>query len=192
MSVDNQQESATNKTIDNENTTNTAEESPSVKDKSSAFIENLNKELEVSKSKVDENWNLFLRAKAETDNIQRRSRIDLENAHKYSIEKFARELIMVADSLERGLETTNLVDPSAINMHKGMELTYKLFLDTLEKFGIKVTNPQGEEFNPAFHEAISMQTSDEVSPNSILNVVQKGFMLHDRVLRPARVIVAKA
>lgn len=154
----------------------------------------IEQELIALKSKVEENWNLFLRARAETDNIQRRSRVDVENAHKYSTEKFARELLMVVDSLEMGLDASSKIpETEAVkSVREGMNLTFKLLLDIMSKFGAKQTNPIGETFDPAIHEAIQIQASNEVEPNKILIVAQKGFTLYDRLLRPARVIVAKA
>jgi len=160
---------------------------------SANILESLKAELNTQKEKAEENWNLFLRARAETDNIQRRARLDLENAHKYGIEKFAREVILVIDSLEHGLQAADaVIEPTTASIKEGMKLTLKLFLDTMEKFGIKQVNPAGEFFNPTFHEALAMQPSDEVEPNKILVVAQKGYNLQERVLRPARVVVARA
>jgi molecular chaperone GrpE len=162
-------------------------------------VVDLQSELEAANGKAAENWDLLLRAKAEIENVRRRSRLDLENAHKYGIEKFADSMLHVYDSLERGIESANNLETgtgskgdSGVNsLRNGMELTLKLLLDNLEKFGIKILDPQGELFNPAQHEALSIQQNDAVTPNSITAVVQKGFLMHDRVLRHAKVIVAK-
>lgn len=156
------------------------------------MINKLKEELEATKKKSDENWDLLLRAKAEVENVRRRAKLDLENAHKYSIEKFAKEILNVVDSLERGIEIIDVEDVSLRAVKEGMELTYKLILDTLEKFGITVIDPKGEEFDPKKHEALTMQETDEVEPNKVLKVIQKGYMQHDRILRHAKVIVAKA
>lgn len=145
-------------------------------------------ELEVAQKKAAENWDLFLRMRADSENIRRRALLDVENAHKYGIEKFSRELLSVVDSLDQGLSLAGSQDQG---LREGLELTYKLLLSTLEKFGIKQLNPLGETFDPMKHEALSTQVNNEVQPNKILVVVQKGFILHDKLLRPARVIVSK-
>lgn len=156
--------------------------------------EKLEQELRAAKAKADENWDLLLRTKAEIENVRRRAVLDVEKAHKFSIENFAKDLIHVVDSLEKGLEASaNAIgDISIESMQQGIDLTHKLLVDTLEKFGIKEINPVREAFDPAKHEALVMQETSECPPNSIVTVVQKGFSIHDRILRPARVIVAKA
>lgn len=155
-------------------------------------ISQLHSDLIAAENKANEHWELLLRTKADEENIRRRARIDVENAHKYGIERFARSMLNVADSLERGIESSNVNNEQIVKSLKdGMDLTLKLLLDTLDQFGIKTLNPIGEMFNPVQHEAISTQESQEATPNSILVVVQKGFIMHDRVLRPAKVIVAK-
>ncbi len=161
-------------------------------------ITQLQEELLVMENKAANNWDMLLRSKADEENIRKRSRLDIENAHKYGIEKFARSMLNVVDSLDRGIESSAVENAEfAANeimvksLKDGMELTLKLLLDSLEQFGIKMLNPVGEMFNPNQHEALSMQEQLDVLPNSIIMVVQKGFVIHDRVLRPARVIVAK-
>jgi len=150
--------------------------------------ENLADLLEEARRKAAENWDLFLRTRADADNIRRRATIDVENAHKYGVERFARELLAVVDSLDHGLAS---VGADANALKEGMELTYKLLLDILTKFGILVINPVNEPFDPIRHEALTAQIKNDVEPNTVLTVVQKGFTLQDRVLRPARVIVSK-
>lgn len=155
--------------------------------------ESLLQALEEARRKAAENWDLFLRARADADNIQRRARLDIENAHKYGVEKFAREILSVVDSLDHGLAAADSSETqSAKSLREGMELTFKMLLSTLEKFGIHQINPVGEVFDPARHEALSTQASRDIEPNKVLIVVQKGFTLHDRLLRPARVIVSRA
>lgn len=155
-------------------------------------IEHLQKELEQTEAQLADVTDKMLRFKAEVENIRRRASIDVENAHKYGMEKFARELLNVVDSLERGLEAVAEPEKTQIvHLREGMQLTYKLLLDTLEKFQIKQINPQGAVFDPKQHEALTAQPTNEVEPNRVLSVVQSGFTIHDRVLRPARVIVSK-
>lgn len=158
----------------------------------STLIGKLEAELEEIKQKANENWDLALRAKAEVENIRRRTAIDVENAHKYSIERFAKEMLHIVDSLESGIASIDHGENSLKAIHEGLELTYKLLLDSLEKFGIKSVDPIGQNFDPKQHEALTVVESSEAAPNTIVNVIQKGFIQHDRVLRHAKVIVAKA
>lgn len=158
---------------------------------SSTEIENLKKELEEAKAQAAENWDKLLRKEAELQNSLRRAEIDVSNARKYGIERLAQELLAVIDSFDQALSKTNVQETSDKAMLEGMKLTYKVLLDSLEKFGIKEINPVGELFNPQFHEAMMMQETNEFKVNQIITVVQKGFLVHERVLRPARVIVAR-
>lgn len=146
--------------------------------------------LEEAKQKAEENWNLFLRTRADMDNIRRRAQMDNENTRKFAIEKFARELLVVVDSLEHGLQVAEKAGDAAYK--EGIALTLKLFLDILEKFEVKRVDPKGEPFDPNRHEAISMQENSEVAPNTVIAVAQAGFILNERALRPARVVVSKA
>lgn len=158
-------------------------------------FEELQKELESTQAALAEANDKMLRFRAEADNARRRSILDVENANKYSIEKIARELLSVVDSLEKGLESVSEAETeqeTLAHMQKGMELTHKLLLNLLEKFNIHQINPViGESFDPKKHEALTTQATNDMDPNMILTVVQKGFIIHDRILRPARVIVSK-
>lgn len=140
--------------------------------------------------KADENWNLYVRAKAEADNVRRRAEREVENAHRFGVEKFAKEMLGVLDSLELGIQAAD--SATVDTLIEGNQAALKQFLGALEKFGIEILDPEGEPFNPEFHEAMVMQPSDTAEPNSVLQVVQTGYLLNGRVLRPARVIVAKA
>ncbi len=161
-------------------------------------ISQLQSELIETQTKVAEHWELVLRTKADEENARRRAKMDVESAHKYGIERFARSLLNVVDSLEKGIESSSIIDNEQSqnniidSLRKGMNLTLKLLLDILDQFHIKVIDPIGEIFNPIQHEALSMQEQESVANNTVLLVVQKGFILQDRVLRPARVIVAKS
>lgn len=149
--------------------------------------------LEDARSKADEHWNQCLRLQAEIDNLHKRSQRDLENAHKYALEKFAGALLPVRDSLEMGIAAATQgqnIDPA--KLIEGSELTLKMLGTAMEKFGITEVNPQGERFNPQFHEAMSIQPRADVEPNTVVTVVQKGYLLNDRLIRPAMVIVSKA
>ena len=140
------------------------------------------------KAKADENWDRYVRAAAEADNIRKRASRDVEHARKYALEGFGRELLAVKDSLEMGLDAAASADAGALR--EGSEATLKLLAGTLERFGIVEVSPEGEPFDPELHEAISMQPSADVEPGSVLTVIQKGYTLNGRLLRPARVVVA--
>lgn len=152
--------------------------------------EQLREALAAAEARVLESRDAHLRALAELDNVRRRAVRDIENAHRYGLEKFAAELLAVRDSLELGLEAGRSADVESLLA--GKEATLKLLTSAFEKFNIREINPVGEPFDPRLHEAMSMQESQTAEPNSVLQVVQKGYQLHDRLLRPARVIVAKA
>ena len=141
-----------------------------------------------ARSKADENWNLYLRAAAEVENIRKRATRDVENAHRFALESFGRELLTVVDSLEMGLAAA--ADADAEALRAGSEATCKLLKTTLERFGVSEVDPEGEPFDPELHEAISMMPSEKVEPGSVAQVVQKGYSLNGRLLRPAMVIVA--
>ncbi len=144
-----------------------------------------------AEQKAQENWDKVLRTQADLENIKRRSEKDLQNAHKFGIEKFARELLPVADSLELGLSVETAGSPEVDKLREGMELTLKQLLSSLEKFNVVQVDPEGEKFNPEWHQAMAMQPTDEAEPNTVLKVYQKGYLLSDRLLRPAMVVVAQ-
>mgnify|MGYP005996345065 CR=1 FL=1 len=132
-----------------------------------------------------------LRAQAETQNVRRRAETDVEKAHKFSTEKFARELLDVVDNLERAIAAApedDLVKPFL----EGVDMTQKSLLNTLAKFKVEVVDPEGHPFDPDLHQAISMVDAPDAEPNTVLNVVQKGYTNHGRLLRPAMVVVSKA
>lgn len=151
-------------------------------------------ELAAARAEAAENQDKFLRAKAETDNVRRRAEQDIAAARKYAVERFAAEILPVRDSLDlaRNLDL-QLDSASAVQkMHEGLDLTLKLMDGVFQKFGLSLIDPKGEKFDPNRHQAISMVESTAVPANHVLEVVQKGFVLQDRVLRPAMVVVAKA
>jgi molecular chaperone GrpE len=140
---------------------------------------------------AEENWDKFVRTQAELENLKRRSEKDLQNAHKFGLEKFARELLPVADSLELGLSVETGDNPDVQKLREGMELTLKQLLASLEKFNVTPIDPAGEKFNPELHQAMATQPTDEAEPNTVIKVYQKGYLLNDRLLRPAMVVVAQ-
>lgn len=133
-----------------------------------------------------------LRVAADLQNVRRRAEQDVEKAHKFALEKFANDLLPVVDSLERGLELSDPNDESIRPVREGMELTLKLFHDTLKRYQLEAVDPHGAPFNPEHHQAMALEESTHVEPNSVLKVFQKGYLLSGRLLRPAMVVVSKA
>lgn len=133
-----------------------------------------------------------LRAQAEIENIRRRAEQDVEKAHKFALEKFANELLPVIDNLERALEVADKTNPELAAMIEGIDLTMKSLLDAVRKFGVQVVGDTNVPFNPDVHQAMSMMESEEVAPNHVMMVMQRGYTLNGRLLRPAMVAVAKA
>jgi len=149
-------------------------------------------QLAQAEAKAAENWEQLVRAKAEQENLRRRHERDLENAHKYAFEKFASELLPVIDSLEMGVTAATAEGATLQQVKEGTELTLKMLLSTIDKFGIKSVHPEGEPFNPEYHQAMSMLESPEHNPNTVMTVMQKGYTLNERLIRPAMVVVSKA
>jgi len=134
----------------------------------------------------------LLRTKAEMENLRRRTELDIEKAHKFALDKFVNELLPVIDSLDRALEVSDKSNPDLAPMIEGIELTQKSMIDVLRKFGVEVVGDTQVPFNPDVHQAIAMVESDEVAPNHVLMVMQKGYTLNGRTLRAAMVSVARA
>ena len=150
--------------------------------------------LDASRAAAEQAREQALRAAAESENVRRRAQRDVENAHKFALERFANELLPVVDSLERAVESArgSNAEVSATAIADGVALSLKLFLDTLAKADLMQLDPVGEPFDPKFHQAVGMVESDRAEPGSVLQVLQKGYTLNGRLVRPAMVIVAKA
>ncbi|HED17427.1 MAG TPA: nucleotide exchange factor GrpE [Gammaproteobacteria bacterium] len=146
--------------------------------------------LEDERAKADDNWNKLLHMQAELENIKKRNARDLANAHKFALEKIALELLPVRDSMELGIQAAGgeQIDPG--KLMEGAELTLKMLTSTLEKFDIIALDPAGERFNPELHQAMSMQEMTDAPNNTVVTVVQKGYTLNGRLIRPALVIVS--
>ena len=136
-----------------------------------------------------ENWDKYVRAVAELDNVRKRAARDVDSARKFALERFAADLLAVCDSFEMGLATADTAD--ADQLRTGSENTLKLLTATMDRFGVTEIDPEGEPFDPEFHEAVAMQPSGDVEPGSVMTVFQKGYSLNGRLLRPARVVVAQ-
>jgi molecular chaperone GrpE len=151
----------------------------------------LEEKLTQAEQKSQEHWNNWLRTKADLENTQRRSEREIANAHKYALEKFANEILIIVDNLERSLAAKATEHEQLKDFYDGIELTLKLCLETLQKFGITQIHPLGEKFNPEQHTAVTTKEDASAKSNVVLEVVQKGYWLKDRLLRPALVVVAK-
>lgn len=134
----------------------------------------------------------LLRAKAEVENIRRRTDLDIEKAHKFALEKFSAELLPVIDNLERALDLADRSSAELTSMIEGVELTLKSLLDAVHKFGLEVVADVHVPFNPELHQAMTLMESAELEPNHVIMVMQKGYTLNGRLLRPAMVAVSKA
>jgi molecular chaperone GrpE len=148
--------------------------------------------LEDARGKADAHWDQMVRTQAEMENLRKRSERDLANAHKFALERFASELLPVKDSLELGLAAFTAENADPEKLKEGVALTLQMLTTALDKAAINEVNPQDERFDPDFHQAMSLQERADVEPNTVVTVVQKGYTLNGRLIRPAMVIVSKA
>lgn len=157
-----------------------------------AYEELLTK-LNEAEQKTNEYWDRIVRMQADADNTQRRTEREVANAHKYGLEKFVNELIPIVDSLELCVQNESKDGKSdKDSIVEGVNMTLKMFYTAMDKFGIKQVNPQGEAFDPEFTQAISMQYDPKLAAGTVVSVLQKGYTLNDRLIRPALVVVSKA
>ena len=168
-----------------------ATETPETAD-SEAVEDSPESEIEALKAQVAEAKDQVLRTQAEMQNIRRRAEKDVENAHKFALEKFAAALLPVVDNLERAQATLDPADESTRAFSEGIELTHRNFSEVLGSFKVEAIEPTGEPFDPELHEAMSMVENDDVEPNTVLQVFQKGYLLNGRVIRAAMVVVSRA
>ncbi len=155
-------------------------------------FDELQQALVQAEQKAQENWDKAVRAQAEMENLKRRAQKDLEDAHKYALTSFAKELLPVLDSLVLGLQAATGDSEEVKKFREGSELTIKQFESLFIKFKIDTVDPLGQPFNAEQHQAMAMQAVEGAEPNTVINVFQKGYMLNGRLLRPAMVLVAKA
>lgn len=154
-------------------------------------VAELMSQLEVAQAEVAVLKDQMIRGQAETQNIRRRAEQDVEKAHKFGVEKFATEMLGVVDNLERAIEAAG--DDEAVKpMLEGVEMTLDMLIGGLAKFNVEQLNPEGEAFNPELHQAMSMVPAEGVAPNTVVAVMQKGYSLNGRLVRPAMVMVSKA
>lgn len=154
-------------------------------------VDELRLQVEQANSKAEQNWDAVLRTRAEMENLRKRQSRELENAHKYALDKMAMELLPVRDTLEMGVAAANADEAEMSKIVEGTELTLKMLTQSMEKFNIVEVNPEGEKFNPELHQAISVQEGTDKDANTVLVVMQKGYTLNERLLRPAMVVIAK-
>ncbi len=147
-------------------------------------------QLEAALAEIAELKEQVLRVQAEMQNVRRRAEMDVEKAHKFGLEKFANEMLNVVDNLERGLAAAPEEDATKA-IREGIEMTLSGFTSALSKFSVETVNPQGETFNPELHQAMTMIEVPGTAPNTVIDVMQKGYTLHGRLLRPAMVVVSK-
>ena len=170
--------------VNEENITTSADEAEAGDSKLHQQVKALTEQLAQAKDQT-------LRAHAEMQNIKRRAQQDVEKAHKFALEKFVDSLIPVVDSLEKGIESAEQAEGSHEAIIEGMNLTLKQFLSSLEKAGVKQVNPEGQPFDPNFHQAMSMVPNPDMEANTVMSVFQKGYTLNERLVRPAMVVVSK-
>lgn len=155
-------------------------------------IEQLKQALDIERARADENYDLALRTKAEMENLRKRSAADVDKARKFALDKFATEIVAVRDSLEMGIDAASKEGADVVSIREGTDLTLKMLASAMEKFAVEQIDPTGQPFNPELHQAMSMQESAEHAPNTVMMVMQKGYTLNGRLIRPAMVMVCKA
>ena len=185
------------KALDSADTAAEAMADEKAKDLDAEIVEELLAEDQLSETEelqeqVSKANDQVLRVQAEMQNVRRRVERDVENAHKYALDKFTAELLPVVDNLERALSTIDAADDAQKAVATGLELTLKSFFDVLGRFKIEVVDPAGQPFDADLHQAVSMVPNPDLEPNTVMDVFQKGYMLNGRLVRPAMVVVSKA
>ena len=153
--------------------------------------ESLEEQLQKAQATIKDYWDQIMRMRAEIENNRKRAERDVENAHKYALKNFVDNLLPVIDSMEMGQAAASAENATLESIREGSELTMNMFVQVLERSGFEQINPLGEKFDPERHQAISMVEVPDANPNSVIEVMQKGFLLNDRLIRPAMVVVAK-
>jgi molecular chaperone GrpE len=154
--------------------------------------EDMGQLLEDARARADEHYDQLIRARADLDNLKKRHERELENTHKYALERFVGELLSVWDSLELGHNAAQDEAADVVKLREGTELTLKLLTDVLGKFGVQQVDPEGDRFDPELHQAMSLVPRDDVPPNTVVTVIQKGCTLNGRLIRPAMVMVSES
>lgn len=147
--------------------------------------------LEEAKAEAEKHKDMALRVQADMENLRRRTRIDVESAHKYALDKFVNALLPALDSMEMGMDAASKEEATIESIREGLDMTFKQLLDVLQEFSVERVNPTGEKFDPTLHEALTMIPSPDHEPNTVVDTIQKGYTLNERLVRAARVIVAQ-
>lgn len=172
----------------NDSEMNVSEES----DVNDVSAEMLGVQLEEARKEAKDNWEKLARVQAEMENLRRRTQKELQDAHKFALEKFTKELLPVFDSFELGIQAASADNGDIVKLREGNELILQQFKSVFEKFNIEIVDPVGEMFNPERHQAMAMEPTEDVDPNTVIKVFQKGYLLNERLIRPAMVVVAQA
>ncbi len=180
-------ETETESTVESEAGTEEVDEQNDESLSSEEIIAQLREKLNATEQKANENWDGFVRLQAEMDNLRKRGEKQVEDAHKFASQKFVESLLPVVDSMEMGMAAEGDVE----QIREGMGLTLKLFESVMEKNNIEAIDPMGEKFNPELHQAMAMQPNPEMESNTVMAVMQKGFTISGRLVRPAMVMVVK-
>jgi molecular chaperone GrpE len=159
-------------------------------DQSELAEEQAETQIEELQQKLSTLGEQLLREQAEMQNVRRRAQRDIESAHKYALEKFASELLSVVDNLERAIEAIDAEDEAQKGVAEGLELTLKTFIEVLGKYNVEAVDPEGQPFDAELHQAVSTVPNNDVEPNTVINVFQKGYTLNGRLIRPAMVVVS--
>lgn len=187
-----QEVSGVDETVQNAEVIQEEQSSPEAESDATQRIYELETALSEAQATIKEQQDSVLRARADVENARRRAEMEVEKARKFALERFAGELLPVVDNLERAIELTDGENEAVKPLLEGVEMTHKNFLSTIEKFGLSLIDPQGETFNPDLHQAMSMQESADHAPNTVMAVMQKGYQINGRLLRPAMVMVSRA
>lgn len=174
-----------------ENTSEDMQAGEAAADASESDEQDLLAELSKAQVTIKEYWEQIMRLNAEIENNRKRAQRDIENAHKFAVKNFVESLLPVTDSMEMGMAATLNENATLESIREGMNLTLDMFSQMMQKNGIQAIDPQGEKFNPEHHQAMTMQENDEVEANTVLAVMQKGYLLNERLIRPAMVVVSK-
>ncbi|AEF03825.1 nucleotide exchange factor GrpE [Alteromonas naphthalenivorans] len=187
-----QEVSGVDETVQDAEVIQEEQSSPEAGSDATQRIYELETALSEAQATIKEQQDSVLRARADVENARRRAEMEVEKARKFALERFAGELLPVVDNLERAIELTDGENEAVKPLLEGVEMTHKSFLSTIEKFGLSLIDPQGETFNPDLHQAMSMQESADHAPNTVMAVMQKGYQINGRLLRPAMVMVSRA
>ena len=164
---------------------------PEAAEESDEEQENIEQQLEKAQETIKDYWDQMMRLRAEIENNRKRAERDIENAHKYALKNFIENLLPIIDSMEMGQNAAVADNATLESIREGSALTMNMFVQVLEKNGLQQIDPLGEKFDPEKHQAISMIEAEGADSNSVIEVMQKGFMLNERLVRPAMVVVAK-